>query len=168
MRIQRGGQGVGTSPPPQKNYKNIWFSSNTGPNPLKNHSYQAIIQCWAIIGTPAKRHLMAFCWRADDCPFIVVLGSSPPSSTENKKKDVRVGPQLTKLSGSAHETCFLHYDVVHSFIGVQFTFVFSRLSNVVGSTVWYNRPLCWILGEFYRYILLSEGPCYGWYSYKNL
>ena len=33
---------------------------------------------WAIIDTPAKRHLMAFRWRADDGPLIVVLGSLPP------------------------------------------------------------------------------------------
>ena len=30
----RGGQGVRT-PPPLKNYKNIGYSSNTGPDPLK-------------------------------------------------------------------------------------------------------------------------------------
>ena len=96
----RGGQGSGP-PPPLKYHKNIGFSSNTGPDPLKNRSYQASIQCWAIIGTPAKRHLMAFRWRADDGPLIVVLGSSLPSST--KKKVVKVGPPLTTFSGSAHE-----------------------------------------------------------------
>ena len=71
-----------------KNHKNIGFPSNTCPDPLKSHSYQASIQCWAIIGTPAKRNLVAFRWRADDSPFIVVLGSSlPPSNkTKNKKK----------------------------------------------------------------------------------
>ena len=42
-------------PPPLKNRKNIGFSSNTGPVPLKTRSYEASIQCWAIIGTPAKR-----------------------------------------------------------------------------------------------------------------
>ena len=30
------------------------------PDLLKIQSYQASIQCWAIIGMPAKRHLMAF------------------------------------------------------------------------------------------------------------
>ena len=74
-------------PPPLKNYKKyIGFLNNTGPDPLKNHKntvsehdqeipqsqtadnpmtprgratqgYQASIQFWAIIGTPAKRHL---------------------------------------------------------------------------------------------------------------
>ena len=53
---------------------------------------------------------MAFCWRADDDPLRVILG--PPSSTKNKKqkktkkkkrkKVVKVGPPLTKFSGSAH------------------------------------------------------------------
>ena len=51
-----GGQGVRTL---LKNHKNIGFSRNTGTDPLKNRSYQASIQCWAIICTPAKRHLMA-------------------------------------------------------------------------------------------------------------
>ena len=83
VRIQRGGQGVRT---PLKNHKNIGFSSNIGLDPLKNGSYQASIQCWAITGPPAKRHLMVFCWRAEDGPLIVVLGSSLPSSTKKKKK----------------------------------------------------------------------------------
>ena len=48
VRIQRGG---GTGPPaPLKNHESIGFSSNTGPDPLKNHCYQDSIQCWAIIG----------------------------------------------------------------------------------------------------------------------
>ena len=68
-----GGQGVRT---PLKNQKNIGFSSNTGPDPLKNHSYQASSQCGAVIGMPAKPHLMVFHWRADDSPLIVVLGSN--------------------------------------------------------------------------------------------
>ena len=80
-RYWGGGKGDRGSGPPLKNHKNIGFSSNTGPDPLKNRSYQASIQCWAIIGTPAKRVR----WRADDDPLIVGLGSSIPSST--KKRD---------------------------------------------------------------------------------
>ena len=90
-------------PPPLKNHKNIGVSSNTGPDPLKYRSYQASFQCWAIIGNPAKRHLMAFRLRADDGPLIVVLGSPSPHQLKNKKKNVViVGPPLTKLSGSVH------------------------------------------------------------------
>ena len=85
------------SGPPEK--KNIGFSSNTGPDPLRNHCYQASIQCWAIIGTPAKRHLMAFRWQADDVPLIVVLGSSLPSSTKKNKnkKQKKTKQKKTKI-----------------------------------------------------------------------
>ena len=80
-RIQ-GGNGVGEngSRPPLENHKAIGFLSNTGPDPLENKkSYQASIQCWAIIGSPAKRHLNA----------LVVFGSHLPTST---KKIVRIAP----------------------------------------------------------------------------
>ena len=40
---------------------------------------------------------MAFRWWADDSPLIVVLGSN-----KRKKNVVKVGPPLTKLSGTAH------------------------------------------------------------------
>ena len=83
MDSEGWGEGVGTAgldppPPPLDKSQKIGFSSNTGPDPLKNRNCQASIQCWAIIGTPAKRHLMAFCWLADDSLRIVVLGSSLP------------------------------------------------------------------------------------------
>ena len=52
---------------------------------------------------------MAFCWRADDSPLIVVFGwfLSLPHQLKTKqttKKHAKVGPSLTKLSGSAHVT----------------------------------------------------------------
>ena len=69
-------------------------------SPEKSQSYQANIQCWAIIGPPAKRHLNGFLLAVDDGPFIMIFGSSIPSST---KKTFSNLPPLTKLSGSAHE-----------------------------------------------------------------
>ena len=71
-----------TPPPPLKNHKQKGFSSNTGPDPLKiaatkpafNVGPSSVHQRNAI-------HLMAFRWRTDDGPLIVVLGSSIPSST---------------------------------------------------------------------------------------
>ena len=42
-RIQRGDMGSGPPPPPLKNYKNIGFLSNTGPDPLKNHKATFIL-----------------------------------------------------------------------------------------------------------------------------
>ena len=61
-----GGSGSGPPPPPE-NHKNIGFLSNIGPDPLK---IQASIQCWAIIGPPAKRNAIsvAFRLRDDDGP----------------------------------------------------------------------------------------------------
>ena len=41
---------------------------------------------------------MAFRWRADDDPLIVVLGPS-----HELKNDVKAGPLLSKLSRSAHD-----------------------------------------------------------------
>ena len=59
MLIQSGGGGRGDrGPDPLKNIKNIGFLSNTGPD----------------------SHLMAFRWRADDGPLLVLFGSSFPLS----------------------------------------------------------------------------------------
>ena len=44
-----------------------------------SQSYEAIIQWWAIIATPAKRQLKAFRWRADVGPLLAVFGSSLPA-----------------------------------------------------------------------------------------
>ena len=84
------GRGWGSWPPsPLKNNKNKGVLSNTGPDPLKITKLPS--QHW-MLGHPrsaSDRHLMAFHWRADDGPLIVVFGSSLPS--------VNVGPSLTKL-----------------------------------------------------------------------
>ena len=47
---------------------------------------------------------MAFHWRADDGPLLVLFGSSfPLSKNKQKKKNiVRVGPPLAKISECAH------------------------------------------------------------------
>ena len=66
-------------------------------SPEKLQGYQASIQCWTIIGTPAKRHFMAFRWRADDGPLVEVFGSP-----HQLNKVVKVGHPLKKRSGSAH------------------------------------------------------------------
>ena len=43
--------------PPLENHKNLGFLSNTGPDPLKITKLPSQHSIWAIIGTPAKRHL---------------------------------------------------------------------------------------------------------------
>ena len=68
-----GGQEVRT--PALKNNKNIGFPSNISPDPLKSKNVQASLQWWAVIGTPAKRHFIAFHWRADDGPLLVAFES---------------------------------------------------------------------------------------------
>ena len=64
------------------------------------------IQCWAIIGTPAKRHLNGVSlasrrWPAYSGIWLVPL-SLPHQLKKKKKKNVKVGPPLTKHPGSAH------------------------------------------------------------------
>ena len=108
VRIQRGGTG---GPDPLDNYKNIGFLSNTGPDPLKSQSYQVSIQCWAIIGPPAKRHLNGVslagqCWPAKS--GILIL-----TALIKLKKTVKVGPPPTKLSGSLHVYCGYALEVPH-------------------------------------------------------
>ena len=70
---------------------------------MKNHKATklAFNVAGAIIGTSAKRHLMAFRRWADDDPLIVVIRIHPTFINNNNKKVVRVGPS-EKNSGSAH------------------------------------------------------------------
>ena len=64
-----------------KKHKNVGFLYNTGLYPQHHRPL-------------AKRHLMAFRWRADDGPFISMTKLSRFIA-------------LTKLSRSAHGACFL-------------------------------------------------------------
>ena len=87
VRIQKGGRG----PDPPGKFQNIFGSLAILVRiPLKSQSNQSSIQCWAIIGPPLKR---LFKWR--------FAGGSLMA----KKNVVKVGPPLTKLSGSAHGDC---------------------------------------------------------------
>ena len=78
-----GGQ---DTPPPMKNHKNKGFLSNTGPDHLKNHN--ATKPAFIVGGTMMAR----FEWYFD-----------PIYPYQSKKNVGRVGPHLTKLSGSAHD-----------------------------------------------------------------
>ena len=50
-------RGVRTPPPPEELQKLLGSLAILVRIPLKSQSYQSSIQCWTIIGTPAKRHL---------------------------------------------------------------------------------------------------------------
>ena len=111
-RGSRGGTGVRTPPPPLKKHKNIVFLSNNGPDSLKNHkATKPAFNVWP--SSARQRNAIAFRWRANDGPLLVLFGSSLPSSKRNKKNNiVRVGPPLAKLSGSVHafKSCLLQTD----------------------------------------------------------
>ena len=99
MRGSRVGTGgSGHPPPPLKYQKNIGFLAILDRIPCNSQnfqSHQASIQCWAITGPPAKRHLSSSARQV-----LVVFGSSLP--LKKRCQMCRVGPLLTKLSGSAH------------------------------------------------------------------
>ena len=80
-QIQRG---QGGQTPSLKNHKNIGLLRNTGPDPLKSQSYQASIQCWAIIGLPARRRFASGLIMAPALSGIWIL--SPPHQLKNNKK----------------------------------------------------------------------------------
>ena len=88
-------------PPPLKNHKHLRFLNNSGPDPLKKYeATEASIQYGSSSARQRNAIKMAFRWRADGGPRIVLFGSTHPSSA--KKSVVKVGPPLTKFSGSAH------------------------------------------------------------------
>ena len=88
MHGSRGGrQGGLEHPPPLENYKAIGFLSNTGSDPLENHkATKPAINVGPLSAHQGKNALMAFRWRANDGPFLVVFGSSLPSLTKKTGK----------------------------------------------------------------------------------
>ena len=83
---------------------------------------------------------MAFRWRADDGPLIVLFESTQPSSTKKKQKKVKVGPPQTKFSGSAHGVCKTlifggHFDLALEFGGINKKHQNMRLRNTVSDSV---------------------------------
>ena len=50
---------------------------------------------------------------------MVVFGASLPTKKQNKQKLCRVGPPLTKLSGSAHDVSYLVFGRIHTKFGIK-------------------------------------------------
>ena len=103
-----GGQEVRT--PPEKSQCYIGFLSNTCPDPLKKlQNYQASIQGfghhWVASETPFK-------WRFAGGPIMarLELRLDPCFPHQLSVQQIRVGPPLTKLSGSAHD-CIIYMDI---------------------------------------------------------
>ena len=112
--IQRDGQGVRTPPPPppekSQNYRvSQQFCSG---HPENRKAFKPAFNDRPSSSRQLNAIKIAFRWRADDGPIIVVFGSSFPSSTKNRCQ--RWTP-LIKLSGSAHDNNpFLEVDVSRS------------------------------------------------------
>ena len=103
--------------PSLKNHKNIGSLSNTGSDPLKNH--KTTEPAFHVGPSSARQRNMAFPWRADDGPLIVVFHSS----LLHVIKVVSVGPSPTKLSGSAHAQYVLALALYHTKCVVSVTLV---------------------------------------------
>ena len=76
----------GQDPPPPENLQKIGFLSNSDLDPQKN--YEATEPAFNVGQSSARQRnaiLMAFRWRADGGPLILVFRSSHHSSTRNKK-----------------------------------------------------------------------------------
>ena len=99
MHGSRGGGRGYRHPLPEKSQ-----SCNTGPDPLKKqYIYQASIQCWAIIGPPAKRHLNGV-WLADRWwPAFSCINWSPLKTTWNN---------LSSVDGAHSKGLFRRHDFV--------------------------------------------------------
>ena len=79
-RIQRGG-GQGSGTPPGKS-QNIGIPSDTGPNLLKHKAIKPAFNVEPSLARQQNAIYMAFRWRADNGPLIVVFGSFFSSSTK--------------------------------------------------------------------------------------
>ena len=83
MGGSRGEGGGGGPDSSLKNHKNIGFLCNTGPDPLKNHkATKPAFNVGPSSSRQRKVISIAFRWRADDGPFIVVFGSYISLSTK--------------------------------------------------------------------------------------
>ena len=101
-----GGQGVQTTPLK----KNIGFPSKTGPDPLKNHkTTKPTFNVGPSSACQRNAIKMAFRWRADDGPLLVLFGSS----LSLHKKNVRFGPLSQNFLDPrmcGHAACNIYLD----------------------------------------------------------
>ena len=77
-----GGRGSGL--PSEKN-KVSWHLSTTGHVPLKNHkATKPVFNVGKLSARQRNDIYMAFRWRVDDDPVLVVFGTTLPSSTKKE------------------------------------------------------------------------------------
>ena len=105
--------GTGVRTPPLIYHIAIGFLSNTGLYHLKsNKATKPTFNVGPSSSSKRNAILMAFRFRAENDPLLVVFGPSLPSTINQKEKEhsVRVGPPLTRVSGSANE-CYATYSI---------------------------------------------------------
>ena len=103
MRVQMGGQGVWTPPPPHERSQKKVFLALLVRIPWK---IAKLLGQNSMLGHHQDASETPFLLRADDGPLLVVFWSSLLSSTKNKNKKkyvIKVGPPLTNVSESAHD-----------------------------------------------------------------
>ena len=70
MPFTRGSRGRGRDPYPLKNYQNIGFPSNAGPDPLKNHkAFKPALNVGLSSARQRNAIKMAFRWQVDNGRF---------------------------------------------------------------------------------------------------
>ena len=99
-----GGQRVRT---PSEKSQNIGFSSNTGPDPLKNH--KATKPAFNVGSLSARQQnviLMAFRWWANDGPLIVFRSTSPHYlKTHTQKRQIWTPSSKTDPGMNSYRVC---------------------------------------------------------------
>ena len=131
-----GGGGAGgpdRTPPPLKNHKYIGFLSNTGPDPLNNHSYPASIQFLAIIGTLEKRHFAGGPMMA-----LLLWFLEPPSPHQLKAVFCQIGPLLMNLTDKCYpfQLCVSYRLVRCGHISAGFPCLFFSWCRGLGCVLW--------------------------------
>ena len=107
MRGSRGGGGQGIRTHPLKNHKNTEILSNTGPDPLNFSKFSKLPSQHSTLDHHRHPSETPFKWRFAGGPMMAHFFSdmwilSPLKKKKKRCQSCRVGPPLTKLSGSAH------------------------------------------------------------------
>ena len=99
-----GGGGAGGPYPPEKSQKYRVSLQYWSGSPENHKTNKSAFNVGPSSARQRNAISMACCRQDYDGPFLAVFRSSIPSSTKEKKrkKVIKFGPPLTKLSGSPH------------------------------------------------------------------
>ena len=136
MRGSRWGTGTRGSDPLWKITKIQFFLAILVLIPLKSQSYQASIQCWAVISAiKTGRRWSAFSGILIISPLINQKTKTKnkkakgKTTKQTKKEHVRAGPPLTKLSGIAHALCISALNYTFYFKEMIYYFILLKITE---------------------------------------